>query len=181
MNQLRTELIKHDEWNYRTFAAIIAAFGYPQSYLDVGCGTGIMVKLARQMGIVAAGIDLIDHPEGFLIKHDIREPFNLDHQFQFATCIEVMEHIEQPFDGVAVESIANHLLPGGRLIFTAAGPGQGGIDHVNCQSGVYWRSKFYEHGVSYRDDLTDLAQRALTLIPSPMRPYLIGNVQVFDK
>lgn len=180
--EFETELSKHDHWNRRLLNLIMAYFGQPANYLDVGSGTGAMVLAARGMGIDAYGVDLMPGFNDFIYHHDLRQPFNHERKYQLLTCIEVAEHIESKFSPVLVESIASHMLPGSVLFFSAAGPGQDGIDHKNCQLGSYWRDMFYQHGLSYRHDYTTKMQVAINLlIPSPSRDLWIGNLQVFDK
>lgn len=180
--EFETELTKHDRWNRRLLNVIMAYFGTPANYLDVGSGTGVMVKAAREMGIDAWGIDLMAGYSDFIYHHDLRQPFDHQRKYQLISCIETAEHIEAEFAPVLVESIASHMLSGSILFFSAAGPGQNGIDHVNCQLGSYWRDMFYEHGLSYRADYTIKMQMAINLlVPSPSRDWWIGNLQVFDK
>ena len=179
--QLEAELIKHDHWNRRLLCAIFMCFGVPESYLDVGCGTGAMVDFASMMGIDAWGLDIIYSQSRRVIQHDLREKFNLHKNFDLVTCIEVLEHIESGYDGNVLESIANHTIPGSILVFSAAGPGQGGIEHVNLKLGSIWRTRLYDLGFSYRHDYTTKLQLAANLIPAPSRDLWIGNMQVFDK
>jgi len=180
--EFETELSKHDRWNKRLLNVILAYFGVPENYLDVGSGTGAMVLAARSMGVDAYGIDLMSGFSDYIYHHDLREPFDHGRKYQLITCIEVAEHLEPEFAPVLVQSIAQHTIPGSILFFTAAGPGQDGIEHKNCQLGSYWRDLFYEHGLSYRADYTRVMQSAINLlVPAPSRDLWIGNLQVFDK
>lgn len=181
-HEFEQELSKHDVWNRKLLNLILSYFGTPKNILDVGCGTGEMVRSARGMGVEAYGIDLIQQPEEYFYHHDLRKEFNHGRRYQLVLCVEVAEHIEAEFAPVLVESISNHMLSGSILFFSAAGPGQNGIDHVNCQLGSYWRDMFYEYGLSYRADYTIKMQMAINLlVPSPSRDWWIGNLQVFDK
>ena len=177
-----TELPQHDHWNRKLLNVIMAYFGHPESYLDVGCGTGAMVKAAQRMGIDAYGIDILLNSGKWYYNHDLRLPFDHKWKYQLVTCIETMEHIDPDFAHVAIESIANHTIPGSVVIFSAAGPGQGGIQHVNCRLGSYWRDMFDGLDFGYRHDYTVKMQMAINLlVPSPSRDLWIGNLQVFDK
>lgn len=179
--QLETELIKHDHWNRRLLCAIFMCFGIPESYLDVGCGTGAMVELAFRMGVNAWGLDIIPNRFHRIKQHDLRQKFSIDTKFNLTTCVEVMEHIDKQYEDAALESIAAHTIPGSILVFSAAGPGQGGIEHVNLKLGNVWRTKLYDLGFSYRHDFTTKMQMAANLIMSPSRDLWIGNMQVFEK
>lgn len=180
--EFETELTQFDRWNRRLLNVIMAYFGQPANYLDVGSGTGAMVLAARAMGIDAWGIDLMAGFSDYIYHHDLREPFDHGRKYQLVTCIETAEHLEPEFAPILVQSIAKHTIPGSILIFSAAGPGQDGIDHKNCKLGSYWRDMFYQHGLSYRHDYTTVMQCAINLlVPAPSRDWWLGNLQIFDK
>jgi hypothetical protein len=154
----------------------------PQNYLDVGCGTGAMVEAARGMGVTAYGIDIMPLGGNWFYKHDLRNRFDHARKYQLISCIETAEHIEPQFAEILVGSISRHTIQGSILFWTAAGPGQDGIDHVNCQLGSYWRDIFFRHDISYRHDYTTKMQMAINLlVPAPSRAWWIGNMQIFDK
>ena len=175
------ELVKHDVMNQRLFMAICTVFGVPNSYLDVGCGTGIMVKTAVNLGIDAVGLDIIPNAHFAVKECDLRGGFNLGKQFDLITCIEVMEHIPESSARTALKAIANHARDSGTIfVFSAASPGQGGIDHINLKLGYWWRERIDALGFGYRHDLTTRLQLAINLVPHPGRDWLIGNLQVFN-
>lgn len=184
----RAALAPFDAWNERAFSAIVAWFGLPSSYLDLGSGTGAMVNFARKMGINAYGVDLINGPEHWFIHHDLTQPLQLMNeegdfqQVDVMTCFEVAEHIEERYAGVLCDTIARHMTEGGVLVFSSAPPGQAGEHHVNCQPSYYWRSLLKERGVSYREDFTRELSHLLSLsyVTGPMM-WLSGNLQVFDR
>lgn len=204
----RAELAPFDGWNERAFAQIVAWQGLPQSYLDLGSGTGAMVNFARKMGVDAYGVDLINGPEHWFMHHDLTQPLELSYSvntgqplyippwtkendvladqrlpvtFPLITCLEVAEHLHADAAPILVATIARHMSVGGLLIFSAAPPGQAGEHHVNCQPARYWRSLFYEHGISYRDDYTRQLSHLLGYVTGPSSHWLAANVQVFDK
>src|SRR3990170_4394675 len=90
-------LKEFDAGNRLALMAVFAAFGEPISYLDVGCGTGAMVKLARQLGIKAHGVDLLLNESEWVRQHDLSYPFEWGWQFDLVTSIEVAEHIQPEF------------------------------------------------------------------------------------
>lgn len=178
----RAQLAPFDGWNERAFCQIVAWMGIPHSYLDLGSGTGAMVNMARKIGIEAYGVDLINGPEHWFIRHDLTTPF--DHwpnpRFGLVTCLEVAEHLPEDAASVLCDTIARHLAPGGKLIFSAAMPGQRGEHHVNCQPASFWRSLLHERQVSYRADYTLQLAHLLAFTSGPASAWLTSNLQVFD-
>ena len=62
-------LAEMDDYNIKHILSLFALIGIPESYLDLGCGTGIMVEMAQKLGVRAYGVDqLVD-------KDDPREGF----------------------------------------------------------------------------------------------------------
>ena len=172
-------LAKFDRWNERHIMSLFSLFGTPSDYLDVGCGTGAMVNLARRLGVDAWGIDLIPRPERHFVVTDLRHPFGLGRQFRLVTSIEVGEHIPGSFDANYADTVAKHVADGGLLIFTSAHPGQGGDEHINDRPASYWRGMFHDRGLTYQPQLSIILALAWSLIGSPMY-WLPANVQVFS-
>lgn len=172
------ELSKLDKDNERILFTLFSLFGKPESLLDIGSGTGIMVKTARKLGIKALGVDLLATTPD--IKWDLTKPIDLGSNFDMVLCLEVAEHLPKEAAVTLCQTIARHTPPNGRLIFSAACPGQGGIDHLNEQSPVYWRNLLWEHGrFSYRSELTAKLQLLLTHTAGAASMWLPVNVQVF--
>lgn len=81
--------------------------------------------------------------------HDLRQPLDLQRTFDLVVCTEVIEHIDQEFEVTLLETVRRHA--GGRILFSAARPGQPGTGHVNCRPAehwlAYWRSNGWEVNV----------------------------------
>lgn len=96
---------------------------YPKQILDVGTGTTALPHLLRNCGFLVTAIDNIrDYwPDGMVNRHyhviddDITAP-KITRQFDFITCVSVLEHIEA-FD-VAVRNMSALLRPDGHLVIT---------------------------------------------------------------
>ena len=176
------ELAPFDAWNERALMIAFGVFGIPKTLLDVGCGTGAMVNLARKLGVDALGVDQIGplHHEDWIRQHDLREPLNLAQYFQLVLSIETGEHIEPEHDQTFIETVASHVDGGGLLIFTAAHPGQAGNGHVNCSPATYWRTKFSDQGLNWNQKLGMRLALAWSQVPSPAF-WLPANVQVFNR
>jgi hypothetical protein len=178
----REHLATFDRWNQRIFLSTVALMGWPGNYLDIGCGTGIMVETARALEIPAHGLDLLIQPDDskpWLHKQDLTIPFDLQVKFQMITCIEVVEHIHKKKIDIFMDNIIRHKLENGMVVFTAASPGQGGEHHKTLRPGYQWRDYFWNrYEMNYREDLTTRLRMAWNLIPMPMQ-WLTANVQVF--
>lgn len=130
---------------------------YPcKSILDVGCGIGTWVKVAKDLGINdAVGIDG-DHVDRNLLKIDANSfipvdlnfPIDLGKRFDAELCLEVAEHLSIESSKVLVETLINH---SDVIIFSAAIPGQQGQNHLNEQWPPYWQEKFNRHNYEMID------------------------------
>jgi hypothetical protein len=103
------------------------------------------------------GIDRVEPPfseplvgDGRFLLHDLSQPFNLNRMFDCVICLEVAEHLEESSANTLIESLCRH---GNFIFFSAASPGQGGQNHVNCQWPTYWQSLFNVQGFVCTDDV----------------------------
>jgi SAM-dependent methyltransferase len=150
----------------------------PSSALDIGCGPGTYVRALRDCGVAATGIDTDKRVVGqpHLQQQSL---FELEQQAELALCLEVAEHIPAEQSEAVVQSVANAIRPTGRLIWSAAQPGQGGTGHINCQPKDYWATQLQAAGLE-RDTATE--ERLLAYIENG---YHMGwfrqNAMVFRK
>lgn len=93
----------------------------PQEVLDVGPGTSPWPQLMAKCGFKVTAIDEIQgywageffNRHHYVIHDDITDP-KLSHEFDFATCISVIEHI--PDHLAAMKGLFKLLKPGGHLV-----------------------------------------------------------------
>lgn len=121
------------------------------SILDVGCGRGAWLSVAKRKNIKTVfGIDgdyvdlntlLISQKE--FEKKNIELPFELNTKFDLVQCLEVGEHINIDKSEILVKNIINH---GDFILFSAAQPGQGGTNHINEQEIKFWKKIFNNNG-----------------------------------
>lgn len=100
-------------------------------HLDAGCGHGALVHLMLERGLDSHGVDVSEYivaeareaqpwlADRFEVA-DLEQSIPVDGSFEAITCLEVLEHVEQP-DAV-LEVLADRLAPGGRLIATTPNP-----------------------------------------------------------
>lgn len=190
----RAALAPFDSLNERIwlawYAMVVVWHGLPESYLDLGSGTGAMVNMARKLGIEAYGVDVINGPEHWFFQADLTEPLwigemagpaspELVRRFDLITCLEVAEHLPATAADTLCDTIARHMTRGSILAFSAAAPGQGGEHHENLQPAWYWRSKLHARGISYREDYTRQLSHLWSWAAGPLQ-WISANVQVFD-
>lgn len=169
-----------DRENELVLLGVLCAFTKPATLLDVGCGTGAVVREARLLGIDAYGIDQMQDDNEHFKRVDLREKIDLFAKFDTVYSVEVAEHLEEQYEGEFCDTLARHTVEGGRLIFTAAPPGQGGYNHFNCQPKEYWRDRFKSRGMVYNVGETE---RLATIWRNTWVTlnHLARNVQVFNQ
>lgn len=130
----------------------------PKSVVDVGCGLGAWLSVFRRNGVnQILGIDgdyiprkrLMIPTEDFHAA-DLSRSFDVGRTFDLAISLEVAEHITHSRARNFVHSIAD-LAP--IVLFSAAIPCQGGVDHVNEQWPDYWKTLFAEVGFVMSDPI----------------------------
>lgn len=124
------------------------------SVIDVGCGTGEYMTALRAYGVTVYGVDLAEaalkrcREEGLdVAKHDLTSNTPLPWTADTVFSAEVAEHlVPEAADGF-VAKLANAAQK--HVVLTAAGPGQPGNNHFNCQPKQYWIDKFANQGFAF--------------------------------
>jgi 2-polyprenyl-3-methyl-5-hydroxy-6-metoxy-1,4-benzoquinol methylase len=131
----------------------------PATVLDVGCGAGALLAALRARGVLVEGLE---YSSDRLKRCQERElPV---HRFDLESGAE--PPIAEVFDVVISLEVAEHLPPAvadrfvdllaGRarrtVVFSAATPGQGGVDHVNEQPHRYWIERFEKRGFRFDEE-----------------------------
>jgi SAM-dependent methyltransferase len=137
-----------------------------KTMLDIGCGPGGMIKLAREKGIEAYGIDgdfevnRSDINSDWVTIHDYEKgpsPFNKDVDLIWSC--EFVEHVYEEF----LPNFMKDFQRGKIVVMTYAPPGKPGHHHVNCNTEDYWKEKFKEYGFQYDANLTRQVREVTTL------------------
>lgn len=121
----------------------------PQNVVDVGCGTGTFLKIFKNNGIKdVLGIDGVWCNKDLLFRNieadefieaDLEHSINLKRYFDLVICLEVAEHLSKERGDTFVADLVSL---GNIVLFSAAIPQQGGINHINEQWPEYWEEKF---------------------------------------
>lgn len=129
-----------------------------KSAVDVGCGVGTWLA-----EINARGIDQIQGYDGSWVSEELLEipsenfsecnlesPIVSERKFDLAISLEVAEHLPEECADTFVKSLVGL---SDFVLFSAAIPHQGGVNHVNEQWQSYWAEKFSEHGYVTTDPI----------------------------
>lgn len=125
-----------------------------KSVIDIGCGTGAWLAVAKKTGCEVLGIDghapearlLIDEFE----RHTLHAGFPCN-GFDLALCLEVAEHLPAE----SASALVRGLCEARYVLWSAAIPEQGGVDHVNEQWPSWWAQRFAEYGFFGTGQLRD--------------------------
>ena len=151
----------------RKVIPVVARFIQPHSVADIGCGAGAWLKTWQEQGVAnVLGVDgysgsgtlLID--PGNFIETDLEKPFQLPQKFDLVMSLEVAEHIRPAFAASFVHSLCQL---GDVILFSAAIPGQGGVQHVNEQYPSYWMEIFHKNGFAAYDCIRPLIWEETTV------------------
>lgn len=176
-------LTEMDGYNTRHILTALALLGMPDSYLDVGCGTGIMVKVAEKLGVQAYGVDqLVDEtwPPNFFHKNLVDLFILPNGPVDLVTSFEVVEHIHDSAHATFCSTLCDNLRPKGWLLFSCARPGQGGTGHVAARPAEHWHYEFKLRGLAYNQLMTMNLALLWSNIGSPLN-YMWDNLIVFNK
>jgi cyclopropane fatty-acyl-phospholipid synthase-like methyltransferase len=136
-----------------------------KTMLDIGCGPGGMIKLARENNIEACGID-----GDFIVERDITPSWITIHDYTvgpslFNTTVdliwsvEFLEHVNEEYQDNYMQDFAK----GKYALITFAPPGKKGHHHVNCRDSNYWISVFDRYGFSYDSIITKQVREVTTM------------------
>ena len=151
------------------------------SMIDIGCGPGDMVEIAKDRGLRSLGVDgdwsLKEtwNRKGIdVLEHDftLGPPDNLT-EFDLAWSVEFLEHVEEKFvpNFMAVFEQCKY------AVVTAAPPGHGGHHHVNEQTQEYWGNKFSEYGF----DIDPLLTNEIKDVSTMRKGFMQKNGMFFRK
>ena len=151
----------HTEEIHNTSAAsevvpILQSWFNAKSIIDIGCGTGTWLKVAKSLGVKnVLGVDgdhvpreMLQISEEEFISKDLCQGFDLKQKFDLVLSLEVAEHLPESVSETFVDSLCKH---GNLIVFSAAVPGQGGQNHLNEQWPTYWNEKFIKRGYKIYD------------------------------
>jgi cyclopropane fatty-acyl-phospholipid synthase-like methyltransferase len=137
-----------------------------KSMLDIGCGPGGMVGLARSKGLDAYGIDgdfvveRSDDVKKYITIHDYEKGSSgFEKEVDLIWSVEFVEHVWEKYQ----ENYMKDFQKGKFVIMSFAPPGKPGHHHVNCNTEEYWKNVFKKYGFQYDANLTRMIKEVSTL------------------
>lgn len=155
----------------------------PKSVLDLGCGIGSYLLGALNKGLSinhVYGIEISGHAEKYTderIKPSIVYESVIGRRsanWKCVICFEVAEHIEPIDSDDLIQGIAH--ASNGRILFSAAPPGQDGTGHINCQPKEYWIDLFAKCGRTPLESITEHIAANWKRLGAP--DYIVKNLIV---
>jgi trans-aconitate methyltransferase len=162
--------------------SIIERFS-PRTLIDVGCGTGAMMAAFKERGVVVEGLDYSAaavkrcSARGLTVtRFDIENAVGSPNKtFDIAISMEVAEHLPESKAEKFVH-LLSRLAP--TILCTAAGPGQGGTDHVNLKPKQYWIDLFRKEGANFDDRSTTIL--AARWAQNNVADFYHSNLMIFS-
>ncbi len=131
----------------------------PREAVDLGCGTGEFVRALKDAGVAAHGVDFAQAAVARCVeagldvrRADLTRPGSVPWRGDLVLSFEVAEHLVPEAAPAFVENICGAARA--HVVMTAAGPGQVGLHHFNCQPKSYWIALMLARGFRFDADLT---------------------------
>lgn len=166
---------------YERLADALLELCEPRSVVDVGCGTGLVLRRLAARGVAVRGLE---GSRPAIRRSGLGERVlrvNLERgvprlgRFDVCVCMEVAEHLRPASSARLVEGLA---ALSDVVVFTAAPPGQPGRAHVNLRPQEYWERLFAAYGLA-PSELRDRLRAAIADVPEPR--YIHANLMVFER
>jgi hypothetical protein len=130
----------------------------PASVIDLGCGIGEWLAVFNEAGIhEIRGVDGSWVPQDQLViprhaftEQDLTISYTAQCRYDLAMSLETAEHLPPACSQTLVRTLTN-LAP--IVLFSAAIPGQAGVNHINCQWPSYWANLFAQRSYEFIDAL----------------------------
>jgi hypothetical protein len=137
---------------------VLAALPKINSVADFGCGVGTWLSVFNKFGISEicgydgpwVNKDKLMIPKESFVEIEFDKDFYMDKKYDLAISLEVAEHLPEQFASRFVELLVK---ASDIILFSAAIPFQGGVEHLNEQWPEYWNNIFVKHGYIAMDFL----------------------------
>lgn len=155
---------KEDSSRFLTANIVLTEFFkyyQPASIVDVGCGLGHWLNVCLNKGVNNikgydghyVDTDALKIPSNAFERHNLEHPLLISKKYDLAISIEVAEHLPEDKADVFVQSLTHCA---DVILFSAAAPYQGGVNHFNENSPAYWANLFNQKGFLCFDFMRDI-------------------------
>jgi len=135
----------------RVIIPILLQYFPVRSVVDIGCGIGAWLKVFEENGVRnILGVDgphvdqaLLEIQSKVFLAADLRTELRLTDRYDLAMSLEVAEHLPEELSTSFVTKLTE---AAPIVLFSAAVPGQPGLQHINMQWQDYWRAIFGGRG-----------------------------------
>lgn len=168
---------------YHLLADVLVEHVGPETAVDLGCGSGIVLDRLHGHGVRVRGVE---HSRAAIrraparvresiVRADLRHGVPDLGPFDLGICIEVAEHLPHS----AADGLVDGLCRADVICFTAATPGQTGTGHVNEQPHSYWKERFAARGRPEAPALEAAVREGIAGVPWP--PWIHANLMLFAR
>ncbi|XEC93657.1 class I SAM-dependent methyltransferase [Paenibacillus tarimensis] len=155
---MQTYVKEYYEWQHdgtlssaKEIVPFVLEYIQPQSVIDVGCGLGAWLSVFQEYGVQQIfGVDgahidpsMLKIPQNRFSAVDLEKPFHSNAKFDLVVSLEVAEHLPVASARTFIDSLVKL---GPAVLFSAAIPFQGGLNHINEQWPEFWARYFLKHG-----------------------------------
>lgn len=136
----------------------------PRRFVDIGCGPGWMVQMAKWHGFEhAVGYDgdpkAVEASNGLALLHDFRSgPIPYFAGADIAWCVEFLEHVPESALPNVFEAFKKC-----KLVLCTASPYEGPW-HCNVQPTEYWVDQFLSNGFQFHEQLTTMVRQFSNMV-----------------
>lgn len=142
----------------REIVPLVLELVQPRSVIDIGCGAGGWLSVFRDFGVLdiygvdgsCPGSETLEIPKELFLSFDLRNPLEIDRQFDLVVSLEVAEHLPPERAKTFIRTLTQL---GPVILFSAAVPLQEGVNHLNEQWPEYWVEQFENEGYRVVDPL----------------------------
>jgi cyclopropane fatty-acyl-phospholipid synthase-like methyltransferase len=158
----------------------------PNSVIDFGCGIGSYLESCYNNGLTnIKGYDIggdyaSKYTPNFLKQYISYQDCTLpivEKKYDCVISFETAEHIDPIGTDTFVKNISDAVTKSGKILFTAAPPGQDGCGHINLHPKEFWLDKFSQHSKVQNVEITEEVKRNWKNIAPN---YIIENLIVLE-
>jgi len=148
-----------------------------ETMLDVGCGPGDQIRVAKSLGISAEGVDgdprVVNENKDIIIHECDYTKDTFEKNVDLIWSTEFVEHVREQFQQNYMKTFSCSKY----VLLTFAPPGKSGLHHVNLKPDTYWINLFEKHNFIYDFETTKIIREKSSM----EREFVRNNGLFFRK